>query len=183
MMQHTLIWKRVDGTGMEYCTHTFGERTRIEGKVIRSLKEEVSFVEYNVICDELGNTESVMIDYIQHNLVQTMKLHKDADHLWMRDGIHIPELDGLKDIDIGATPSTNLLPIRRMRLEVGESEQMTAAWVRFPEFDVLPLQQEYTRLGEELYEYRSASGYTARLHTDAEGIIREYEGEWIQENK
>lgn len=179
-MEQTVIWKRLDDTGMEYCTHILGERTEIHGKVIRSLPEEASFVDYRVVCDQDGNTEQVTIQYIQQNKVQTMRLQKDANHRWLRDGIHLPELDGLVDIDIGATPSTNLLPIRRLRLNIGESQQMTAAWVRFPEFDVLPLQQIYTRMGEFEYEYRSLGGYRARLRTDAEGIIRDYEGEWAE---
>ncbi|MFU1797730.1 putative glycolipid-binding domain-containing protein [Paenibacillus azoreducens] len=179
-MEQTVIWKRLDDTGMEYCTHILGERTEIHGKVIRSLPEEASFVDYRVVCNQDGNTEQVIIQYIQQNKVQTMRLQKDANHRWLREGIHLPELDGLVDIDIGATPSTNLLPIRRLRLNIGESQQMTAAWVRFPEFDVLPLQQIYTRMGEFEYEYRSLSGYKARLRTDAEGIIRDYEGEWAE---
>ncbi|MCJ8010895.1 putative glycolipid-binding domain-containing protein [Paenibacillus sp. KQZ6P-2] len=179
-MEHTLIWKRLDSTGMEYCTHTLGERIGIIGKVIRSLPDETSFVDYSVTCDEQGNTEIVTIEYLQQNKKQSMRLEKDSYHRWKRDGIHLPELDGFKDIDIGATPSTNWLPIRRLQLQNGESAELTAAWVRFPEFDVLPLKQTYTRLGEHEYEYRSVSGYTARLSTDAEGIVREYEGEWTE---
>lgn len=179
-MEHTVIWKRLDDTGMEYCTHTLGERTEIEGKVIRSKLGERSFVDYHVVCDAQGNTEEAVIRYIRQNNVQKMHLQKDADHHWTRDGVHLPEFDGLADIDIGATPSTNLLPIRRLRLGIGESRELTAVWVRFPEFDVMPLRQAYTRLGENEYEYRSFSGYTARLRTDAEGIIREYEGEWTE---
>lgn len=179
-MEHTLIWRRLDGTGMEYCTHLLGERIGIDGKVIRLLKDETSFVNYSVACDEHGNTENVTIEYLRENDKQSMLLQKDSDHRWTRDGIHLPELDGLQDIDIGATPSTNWLPIRRLRLQVGQSAELTAAWVRFPEFDVLPLQQIYTRLDEQEYEYRSVSGYSARLSTDAEGIVRAYEGEWME---
>ncbi|MED5017310.1 putative glycolipid-binding domain-containing protein [Paenibacillus chibensis] len=182
-METTIIWKRVDGTGMEYCMHSLGERTSIRGRVIRAEKNESSFVDYSVICDESGNTVEVDIDYIRQHEVQTMRLRKDAEHRWTRDGIPLPELDGLLDIDIGATPSTNVLPIRRLGLKVGDSAEVTAAWVRFPEFDVMPLQQIYTRLQDGEYEYRSVSGYTALLKTDAEGIIHEYEGEWTESIK
>ncbi|GIO29758.1 MULTISPECIES: putative glycolipid-binding domain-containing protein [Paenibacillus] len=181
-MEKSIVWKRLDDTGMEYCTHTLGERTEIDGKVIRSEPGERSFVDYHVVCDVLGNTREAVIRYVRQENVQTMRLQKDEANRWTQDGIHLPEFDGFTDIDIGATPSTNLLPIRRTRLEIGESREMTAVWVRFPEFDVMPLKQMYTRLGECEYEYRSMSGYTARLRTDQEGIIREYEGEWIEKS-
>lgn len=53
-MERTMIWKRLDGTGMEYCTHSWGKRTEIRGKVIRSDEDGAAFVEYSVLCDELG---------------------------------------------------------------------------------------------------------------------------------
>ena len=37
------------------------------------------------------------------------------------DGVPAPALKGCKDIDLGCSPSTNTLPIRRLRLAVGAS--------------------------------------------------------------
>jgi len=36
--------------------------------------------------------------------------------------------------DLGITPATNALPINRLRIPVGESRKMRAAWVQFPQF-------------------------------------------------
>lgn len=179
-MERTMIWKRLDGAGIEYCTHSWGKRTKIRGKVIRSDEDGAVFVEYSVLCDELGNTEQVDIEYVRPDGTQTMILQKDAEHRWTRNGVRLPALDGLKDIDIGVTPSTNWLPIRRLRLGIGESEEMTAAWVRFPEFEVQPLQQMYVRIDETTYEYRSVTGFKALLRTDDEGVVREYEAAWAE---
>lgn len=58
-----------------------------------------------------------------------------------------PAIQGCVDIDLGWTPSTNTLPIRRLQLGVGTSSgPITAAWVRFPELKLEPLPQEYRNL-------------------------------------
>ena len=48
------------------------------------------------------------------------------------------ELDGCIDVDISATPFTNTLPIRRLQLEPGESQELTITYVRVPELLVGP---------------------------------------------
>jgi hypothetical protein len=39
--------------------------------------------------------------------------------------------EGCLDIDLGFSPSTNLLPIRRLTLAVGEAATVRAAWLPF----------------------------------------------------
>jgi uncharacterized protein len=87
-------------------------------------------------------------------------------------------LDGCMDVDIGVTPATNTLPIRRLNLQVGESAEVTAAWVRFPELTVEPLAQRYTRLDERRYRYESASGFSAELEVDELGLVVRYGDIW-----
>jgi len=101
---------------------------------------------------------------------------------WSRDGVaqrEQPDLADCVDVDLGISPSTNTLPIRRLNLAVGESRELTAAWVRFPELTVEPLAQRYTRLAERRYRYESiVSGFTAELEVDDLGLVINYEGIW-----
>jgi hypothetical protein len=93
--------------------------------------------------------------------------------------VDLTSLDGLIDIDLNFSPSTNTLPIRRLNLEIGQSAEVTAAWLRFPSFALQPLEQEYTRTGEETYRYRNrVSGFTAELRVSAHGLVIEYGDLW-----
>lgn len=84
-------------------------------------------------------------------------------------------LDGLRDVDLGFTPATNTLPMRRLALEVGESAEVDAVWVRFPELEVARLPQRYTRLEGMRYRYESAGGaFLAELEVDANGLVIRY---------
>ena len=83
-------------------------------------------------------------------------------------------LDGCHDVDLGWTPATNTVPIRRLGLEVGETASITAAWVRFPELDVVASEQRYTRLGNDRWQYRSGD-YDYELVTDeTTGLVLSY---------
>ncbi len=102
----------------------------------------------------------------------------------MRDGVLAPELAGALDVDLGFTPATNTLPIRRLALAVGESAPVRSAWLRFPEFRLEPLEQTYTRESEQTFRYRAQidnEPFVARLDTDVFGRVLSYEGLWEAE--
>jgi len=85
-------------------------------------------------------------------------------------------LAGCTDVDLGFSPSTNTLPIRRLALAVGKSETIEAAWVLFPDLEVRVSSQTYTRVSDQ--NYRFASGdFAAELGVDAAGLVTDY-WEW-----
>jgi hypothetical protein len=64
-------------------------------------------------------------------------------------------------------------------MPLGESREINAAWIRFPELEVTPTRQAYHRLHEKQYRYRNlASGFTALIDVDDEGLPTEYAGIW-----
>ena len=89
----------------------------------------------------------------------------------------VPELAGCLDVDLAATPFTNTLAIRRLRLEVGQSAMARAVWVGAPQLELEVLEQTYTRTGVDRYRYEvPASGFSAELTVDDEGLVVDYEG-------
>lgn len=178
---HTIVWRRLSDGGLEYCNISFANATTIRGKVISIGEPTNSFIDYQVTCDDQGNTSEVSIVFQQEDRNEKMRLIRNDKNRWQVNGHEMKDLSGILDIDIGVTPSTNVLPIRRFNLAVGESRIFTAAWVRFPQLTVQPLRQEYTRIDEHTYRYTSIdSGYTALLQVNAYGIVGGYEGEWTR---
>ena len=82
-------------------------------------------------------------------------------------------LKGCTDVDLGCSPSTNTLPIRRLRLGVGASQKIQAAWLRFPDFTIVKAAQTYTRLDEFTYRYASGT-FEAELTVDDDGLVAAY---------
>ena len=83
---------------------------------------------YEIRCDERWRVREVRAAApdLQRPVLELLT---DGEGQWKRGGGEpMPELDGCIDVDISATPFTNTLPIRRLGLEPGESEDLTVAY-------------------------------------------------------
>ena len=61
------------------------------------------------------------------------------------NGARRPELDRCTDVDLSCTPFTNTLPIRRLRIEVGDAADLLVARIDHETLEVRPERQRYTR--------------------------------------
>lgn len=175
-----ILWRRLDGSTMEYCTFKLSKPIMISGQVIGNLGGTVGKVEYEVSCSSDGSTKSVSAQVNTLTSTASLNFCKETSGVWLVNGQERPDLRECRDVDIGVTPATNTLPIRRLELQVGESHTIVAAWLRFPEFDVIPLKQRYTRVDDGTYRYESVvSGYKAELIVDEDGVVQTYADEWM----
>ena len=94
----------------------------------------------------------------------------------------MPEVAGCIDVDLNFSPSTNLIPIRRLNLKLREKAELTAAWLKFPSFTLEPLPQSYERLEEQIYRYESGNGsFVTDLRVNPVGFVLDYPGIWLAE--
>jgi uncharacterized protein len=136
-------------------------------------------VDYRIACDGEWRTRGVEIEQIWRGARRMLRVEHDGQGRWYRNGDAATALTGCTDIDLGVTPSTNALPVNRLRLPVGGRGEIVAAWVRFPEVDVAPARQLYERLSAGRYRYTSlASGFTTLVEVDADGLPTDYAGVW-----
>lgn len=144
---------------------------RLSGTVALSLSGHPAHLHYDVVTDQGWRTRSVAV-----HLSASSDEHLAIDvteGVWTVNGAERPDLDGCVDIDLGWTPATNLLPIRRSSIGVGESVETTSAWLRFPEFELVAARQIYERTSDSVWRYRSSSA-EAVLETTADGIVTRY---------
>jgi hypothetical protein len=92
---------------------------------------------------------------------------------WVIDGEHRGELNGCVDIDLGWTPATNTLPIRRLEFAKGVPRTTRVAWLKWSELVFMPAEQTYTRRSEYVFTYASGD-FTADLHVDEQGVVVTY---------
>nr|PZN36497.1 MAG: hypothetical protein DIU70_14485 [Bacillota bacterium] len=91
------------------------------------------------------------------------------------------DLAGCIDVDISATPFTNSLPIRRLNLAEGESQELQVVYIEVPECTLRPVPQRYTCLRRTpeggVYRYEALlSGFAAELQVDPDGFVLDYPG-------
>jgi uncharacterized protein len=176
----TVVWRRVmDDKSFELATFTrVGNLYRIAGIVLLAESDAPMRVDYTIDCDANWETRMVTVHQVLGEQIQELLLRVE-DRTWYRGASRAPELDGCTDIDLSISPSTNALAINRLNLQVGETREIRAAWVRFPQCDVIAAPQSYERVETSLYRYSSlSSDFTALLSVDEAGLPIDYEGIW-----
>lgn len=147
------------------------------GTAIAVYENAPALVRYEITCDTSWITRAVSVSIDYRDGVRALTASVENAH-WTINGVPHPEFDGCLDIDLGITPFTNTLPIRRLGLAVEESGPAAAVWVQFPELKLEILRQTYIRLDRSTYEYRSAGGFQAELTVDESGIVTRYGDLW-----
>ena len=96
---------------------------------------------------------------------------------WFVNGVEQDQVAGCMDLDLGFTPATNLIAIRRLALKVGQRAQAPAAYLAFPKIRLEKLEQNYHRVEHTKYEYAAPKfGYAATLEISAAGGVVSYPG-------
>jgi hypothetical protein len=177
-------WRRLDVPGREEArVERTGAGWRLSGE-LEVHESVIARLRYVIECDFDWCTRTALIDGDVDGRAVRFAVVGDGAGNWTHDGVPAPSVTGALDVDLGFTPATNTLPIRRLALPVRASADVRSAWLRFPELRLQPLEQTYTREAERIYRYRAlvdGEPFTARLDTDAFGRVREYEGLWRAE--
>jgi hypothetical protein len=174
-----VVWRRLDAIGLErfeMLADTTGWTLR--GTILLTYDSAPFEARYVVSCDPAWVTRSVAVDLRGPEGGRAIRLTSDGGR-WHNGSTEYESVRGCVDVDLGWTPSTNALPIRRLDLADGQSETVAAAWVRFPELTLERLPQEYRRLAHRRYRYSSAGGqFVAELEVDDDGLVTTYGQIW-----
>ena len=178
MPTRRVSWRRSDEVRTdEHCTVSIRDAgLSLVGTVLGADGGLPVRIEYRVFVDGAGATTAVHVRDYRGFGQRQLTLTRDAKGNWTVDGVAAPTLKGCIDVDLGCSPSTNTLPIRRLRLGIGGSKTIQAAWVRFPELIVEKTAQTYSRPDEFTYRYASGT-FEAELVADEDGVVAQY-GPW-----
>ena len=172
----SLLWRRLDSPSLEMFTLEQNPTPVLSGTVVLELNGQSAAVRYRTLTAD-WKTRQVTVTLRHGTSDRRLELRVDDEQRWWQGEAELTGLRGLYDVDLSVTPATNTLPLRRLGLNVGESCEVTAAWVKFPELRLEPLSQRYTRLGEVRYRYESGDAFadfSAALTVDDAGLVTEY---------
>ena len=178
-----ILWRRLDEPGHESARLFFvGDSWHLQGTAVFIHSQLPCRLDYQIVCDARWHTQFGKVAGWVGNQLIDIELAVSSDQRWTLNGKESPEVAGCVDLDLNFSPSTNLLPIRRLNLVVGEEMEVRAAWLRFPSFKLEPLSQLYRCIEETRYRYESGGGsFVTELRVNAEGFVTKYPNLWEQE--
>jgi hypothetical protein len=182
--ERTIIWRRLDTPGHESARlFLLASNWHLSGTAVFAHELQPCRLDYLIQCDSQWRTLSGKVTGWLGNKIIDIEVLVDSNRRWSLNGEGCAEVNGCIDMDLNFSPLTNLLPIRRLNLAVGQEATVTAAWLRFPGFRFEPLDQLYRRVGTSLYHYESAGGsFVAELEVDDVGFVTSYGDLWRVEN-
>lgn len=182
MPANTILWQRLDRAGHE-CARldSRGKDWCLEGTAVFDYDGKPCRLDYAIQCDSHWRTRRGKVAGWLGSELVALEIRAERGRWWLGES-HCPEVEGALDLDLNFSPSTNLLPIRRLDLPIGQGSAVRAAWLRFPSFDLVPLEQSYYRIDSSRYRYESTSGFLTELDVDPTGFVTLYPGFWIKHN-
>ncbi len=152
----SIVWRLDEYDSRDHARlHTLDEGARLCGNAVLVVDGRPTSIDYRVEIDREWRTLGATIEVRSGaGRPRAIEVIADDGH-WRFDGVIDSTFDGCLDIDLGWTPATNLLPIRRHDLAIGESVVIGATWLRFPELEFSRSSQRYTRLDQTTWRYES----------------------------
>jgi hypothetical protein len=177
-----IVWRRIlDDRSFEDCEVTSSpDGIDLTGHIIAVEDGEPLRATYRIACDPGWSARTISIEQALGNAARRLRLERHGRG-WLVDGVADGRLDACLEPDLGLTPSTNALAIRRLDLAIGQGAEIRCAWVKFPALSIEPSLQRYERLSEREYRYTNvASGFAAIVTIDARALPVSYEGVWTR---
>ena len=132
---------------------------------------------YEVSVDPGWRTRAAKVSGYLGRKAVDLRIRSTGGGRWQVNGIHKKGVTGCVDVDLGFTPATNLIVLRRLALKIGQHAEAPAAYLQFPEMRLVRLAQSYLRVGRTQYEYEAPTvGYAGTLHVLPSGAVARYPG-------
>jgi hypothetical protein len=185
-LERAVYWGRLDTPGGEHCAlWATDEGWELRGLAVAAVDGRPIAVRYVVVCDAGWRTRRVAFTAESGGERRGLRLTVDDEQRWWQGSGEVIAVRGCIDVDLGISPSTNTLPIRRLAPAAGDIAELRAAWIRFPDLSIETLAQRYTRLGSRVYRYESRHAdrtvYAAELTVDDLDLVERYADVWVRE--
>ena len=177
----TILWRRIDQTGMERCVlEPVPDGYRLAGTVLLVVDDSPIEIRYSILTDSAWQPRTVGAHVQTSSGDRRLALNGDGAGSWSTGDEPVLELYGALDVDLAWTPATNALAIRRLDLDVGESAEASTVYIAFPAHEIERKTHCYERLALRRYRYQSGD-YQVDLTVNEQGMVVAYPGGWTAE--
>jgi len=181
----SILWRRLDVPGHDACRlERNASAWQLDGAAVFRLEDgRNGQLHYRVRCDLHWHTQWGTVRGWLGDSAVDLSIARDARGHWKLNDEAVPDLSHCVDLDLGFTPATNLLQLRRLNLAKGEGADAPAAWVDLDGGGVLSeLMQRYERRSDSDYWYAAPRfDYEGMLEVTPDGFIRRYPTMWEAE--
>jgi len=184
-MSDLIIWRGLDSSRLEAVHVVWGDESLVAIGTQIGTSPEGYRLDYRLEVASGWLTRVLELSVVGRGFARGLRLERD-ERGWSarRTGegpagdLDAAALEDAVDCDLGFSPLTNVMPVRRHRLnEAAGAADLVAAWVSVPDLDVFASKQRYEHVRQDVVRYIDrgvADGFTAELVLDPLGVVRHY---------
>ncbi|RYZ12718.1 MAG: hypothetical protein EOO24_02350 [Comamonadaceae bacterium] len=177
----SILWRRLDAEGHDACRLEQGDAAwQLDGAaVFRHEDGRVAQLHYRVRCDAQWRTRWATVRGWLGPEEVDLRIAHDPGSGWTLGDRPMPGVAHCVDLDLGFTPATNLIVLRRRVFDPGVQVDAPAAWLDL-DLDALDLLvQRYERRADDRLWYEAPRfAYAQMLSVTADGFVSDYPGLW-----
>lgn len=168
---HVVMWVAIDPPGNDTC--------RFDPKNGALLIEGSAWNDAGTTRYRVRATRHMIFRRLRLEGARRHLIERSPKGIWTMDGAEVPAVAGLKDVDLGITPATKTVIVRRLALAVDAKADLAVAWFDPGDATLKPLRQLWHRTGERTYHYAAPDhAFTADLTVDAFGAVTAFPPNW-----
>jgi uncharacterized protein len=181
-----ILWRRLDIPGHDAASLRESDGgAELRGMAVFHDESGPTALHYSVCCDTEWVTTEATVDGWCGARTVDLQVRRAPTGSWTLNGVPCPAVAGCIDLDLSFTPATNLLPLRRLDLAVGQAAEVRSAWLEWPAVVLTPLTQRYARRSATEYDYEADLPGTAKfvgvLRVEPGGLVLDYAALWQAE--
>src|SRR6516225_2966076 len=121
-----VLWHSSELASSEHCSISLAaDGAVLLGTAVLPIGDQPGQIQWTARTDDAGRTRSAQAAITTPDGTRRLALTADDEQRWRLDDEPADHLTGAIDVDLGWTPATNTLPIRRLGLAVGVSTTIT----------------------------------------------------------
>ena len=173
-MQTNILWSGIEYYSLENCIVDSDDSIIVNSTIVGFYNKKIYRVEYLIMLNESWEAYYCFVKSQFNDEIKELELEKDQNK-WSLNGKYNDSFDGCTDVDIPLTPFTNSLPINRLKLSLGQEENIDIIYIDLFENSIKHVKQKYRRISSELYKYENVpNDFEAEIKVDKEGFVIDY---------
>jgi hypothetical protein len=175
------MWRGINATSLERCSlDQTATGHRLAGTTLLALEGVPYDIRYTVIVDGAWRPTTIGINVQGPENDRALALSGDGEGNWSVGDAPVIELFGATAVHLGWSPAAHTLTLQQLDLEVGDTAQVTALRIGFPERDITRVMHHYERLAPRRYRFASGD-YSTDLTINEHQFVTVQPGRWTTE--
>ena len=195
-MAHLVIWEGLDDWRAEVAHVAIGDGELSATGTQLGVDPLPYRLDYELETSEGFVTRAMRVEVGGEGWARRLDLSHDGHGNWRceseQDGMPdlpapgggVSALGDARDVDLGLSPLTNLMPLRRAGLHEGPgATDLVAAWISVPDLGLHASRQRYEHVHRgsrgavvRYVDVGAHAGFTSDLEVDGDGLVRLYPG-------